>query len=318
MNLATSKLAQLVMKPLPKVAVILINRNGCKLTEACVRSLVHTKYSNLLIIITDNGSQQDDLDQLANLRRTEKSVVIHPLGYNAGFTKANNAGVRLALDQDADFLWILNNDTEVREDAIELSLKAFSDCALNVNDTLVSSIITYADNDNIWCNGLRDLAWVNFPRSVDKLKPALQVAQPGLVLKTAEYSVGCSMFFAREFVTKHGLMNEDYFIYYDDLDYSLGRNNVFIQQPLVKHKVSSTSGFKGSGRFTAFQSFLFAKNGIHFYFRKKKIPFLEKVIYLSFTTWVFVLLYVRDFSALTAHFKGLWAGLTNAQSPKNS
>jgi GT2 family glycosyltransferase len=301
------------MKNFPKVGVVLINRNGYALTEACVKSLVATGYPNLLIVITDNGSHQPDIDQLNELARREKSVVVHPLGYNAGFTKGNNAGLRLALEQQSDFLWVLNNDTEVRQDAIDLSLKVFTEGKLDTSNTLVSSIITYADNDNIWCNGLRDLRWSNFPRSVDKMKPAQQVAQPGIVLKSAEYSVGCSMFFSKDFVTAHGLMNEDYFIYYDDLDYSLGRNNVYIQQPLVKHKVSSTSGFKGSGRFTAFQAFLFAKNGIHFYFRRKQIPWYEKVIYLGFTTWVFVLLYIRDFSALAAHLKGLWAGLTNAR-----
>lgn len=297
------------MKSNPKVAVILINRNGFDLTEACVRSLLNTEYPNLLIIVTDNGSNQSDLDQLDGLARRQKSVLIHPLGYNAGFTKANNAGIKVALDQGADFLWILNNDTEVRPDAIKLSLQAFSEHALDVNHTLVSSIITYADNDRIWCNGLRDLPLFNFPKSVDKNKPAMQVAQPGVVLKPAQYTVGCSMFLAREFVKTHGLTNEEYFIYYDDLDYSLGRNNVFIQQPLVKHKISSTSGFKGSARFTSFQSFLFAKNGIQFYFGKKKIPWYEKVVYLGFTNWVFVLLYVRDFPTLLAHLKGLREGL---------
>ena len=102
----------------PKVAVILINRNGFNLTEACVRSLLNAEYSNLLIIIVDNGSSQDDLNQLEGLARREKSVLIHPLGHNAGFTKANNAGIQAALDQGADFIWILNNDTEVRKDAI--------------------------------------------------------------------------------------------------------------------------------------------------------------------------------------------------------
>jgi GT2 family glycosyltransferase len=293
----------------PKVAVVLINRNGFSLTEPCVESLLKTEYPNLLVIIIDNGSNQNELDQLAGLARREKSVVVHPLGHNAGFTKANNAGLKVGLEQGADFFWILNNDTEVRKDAIELSLKAFSQHALDANHTLVSSIITFADNDHIWCNGLRDLRLFNFPKSVDKNKPATQVAQPGVVLKPAQYSVGCSMFFAREFVQTHGLTNEEYFIYYDDLDYSLGRNNVYIQQPLVKHKVSSTSGFKGSARFTPFQSFLFAKNGILFYFGKKKIPWYEKVIYLGFTNWVFVVLYVRDFPTFTAHLKGLRDGL---------
>jgi GT2 family glycosyltransferase len=297
----------------PKVAVVLINRNGYALTEACVQSLVETGYPNLLIVVVDNGSQPADLEKLARLAEREKRVLVHPLGYNAGFTKANNAGISLAMrEHNADYLWVLNNDTEVRKDAIELSLRAFGECRLDAGDTLVSSIITYADNDNIWSNGLRDLSWVNFPKSVDKGLPAEEVARPGLVLKAAEYSIGCSMFFSREFVQKHGLMNEDYFIYYDDLDYSLGKNNVFIQQPLVKHKVSSTAGFKGSTRFTPFQSGLFAKNGVHFYFRRKKIPFYQKVIYLVFTNWVFVLLYVRDWATLIAHIKGLWAGLSGA------
>ena len=45
------------MSLFPKVAVVLINRNGYALTEACVQSLLATGYSNQLIIIVDNGSQ---------------------------------------------------------------------------------------------------------------------------------------------------------------------------------------------------------------------------------------------------------------------
>jgi glycosyltransferase involved in cell wall biosynthesis len=304
------------MNFVPKVAVVLINRNGYILTEECVRSLVATRYPNLLIVVVDNGSQPGDLEQLVQLSEREKAVLLHPMGYNAGFTKANNAGTELALrEHNADYIWILNNDTEVREDAINLSIQAFKEHKLDPRHTIVSSIITYADNGKIWCNGLRDMTLFNFPRAVDKGLPAAQVARPGLVLKYAQYSVGCSMFFARDFVQEHGLMSDEFFIYYDDLDYSLGRNNAHIQQPLVKHKVSSTAGFKGSARFTPFQSFLFAKNGIHYYFRKKKIPVHEKFIYLVFTNWVFVLLYVRDWPTFKAHCSGLWEGLTQPGKP---
>jgi GT2 family glycosyltransferase len=297
------------MNTRPKVGVVLINRNGYNLTEPCVQSLVRTKYPNLLIVIVDNGSEQKDLNLLEQLARKEPAVLIHALGYNSGFTKANNAGTRVCLEHQADFIWILNNDTEVREDAIDLSVRAFLEHHLDTKNTLVSSIITYFDNDNIWCNGLRDLALSNFPRSVDKGIPAAAVAQPGLVLKKAEYSVGCSMFFSADFVRAHGLMDEAFFIYFDDLDYSLNRNNVYIQQPLVRHKVSSTSGFKGSGRYTPFQSHLYAKNGIMFYFTRKKIPFYQKLIFLGFTLWVFALLYIRDFPTLRAYFRGIREGL---------
>jgi GT2 family glycosyltransferase len=305
------------MNPTPKVAVILINRDGFDLTKACVESLVQTEYPNLLVVIVDNGSKQRDLDQLQQLAQTHKCVLLHPLGYNAGFTKGNNAGLRQGLAHNADYYWILNNDTEVRKDAIELSLRAFSEHRLDPVNTVISSIITYADNDQIWCNGMRDLALVNFPKSVDKLRPASEVTRPGIALKAAAYTVGCSMFFARPFLDAHGLMNEDYFIYFDDLDYTLGCNNVSIQQPLVKHKVSSTSGFKGSGRYTPFQAHLYGKNGIHFYFRKKRIPWYEKMIYLGFTAWVFVLLYVRDYPALAAYLKGMKEGLAGPPQGKS-
>lgn len=305
------------MSSTPKVAVVLINRDGYALTEACVRSLVRTSYPNLLIIIIDNGSKQEDLDKLQALADTRKCLLLHPLGYNAGFTKANNAGLRLGLAQGAEFFWVLNNDTEVREDAIALSVRAFAEQRLNPATTVLSSIITYADGHIIWCNGMQDLPLVNFPKSLDKLKPAAAVAQPGLVLKRAQYGVGCSMFLAKAFLDAHGLMNEDYFIYYDDLDYTLGCDNLYLQQPLVRHKVSSTSGFKGSGRYTPFQAFLYAKNSILFYFRKKKIPWLQKLIFLSFTAWVFVLLYVRDLPALKAYLKGLREGLAGGPKPES-
>jgi len=293
----------------PKVAVVLINRNGFDLTAACVASLLETHYPSLLIIIIDNGSDKKELDRLNELVVKYPNILLRPLGFNAGFTKGNNAGIAIALQQKADFIWILNNDTEVSKDAVELSVKAFDEYKLDRANTILSSIITYADSDRVWCNGLRDLPLFNFPKSVDKNKPVQKVARAGLVLKRAQYGVGCSMFFAKEFVETHGMMNEDYFIYFDDLDYSMGCQNLYIQQPLVKHKVSSTSGFMGSPRYTPFQAFLFAKNGLYFYFKRKKIPWYEKLIFLGFTTWVFVALYVRDMDALCAYLKGLRSGL---------
>ncbi len=295
------------------LAVILINRNGFDFTKACIDSLLATRHRDLLIIVIDNGSDQTELLRLEKIASEQSAVLVHPLGYNAGFTKANNAGIRIALEKGADFIWILNNDTEIRSDAIALFLRAFAEHNLDRANAILSSIITYADGQKVWSNGLYDLPVFNFPKSVDKLKPVAKVAQQGLVLKPAQYGIGCSMFMAKEFVQTHGLMNEDYFIYYDDLDYSMGCQNLYIQQPLVMHKVSATSGFKGSARFTPFQAFLFAKNGIHFYFRRKRIPLHEKLVYLSVTIWVFVLLYVRDLQTLLAYFRGLSAGLTNSQ-----
>ena len=102
---------------------------------------------------------------------------------------------KLALEQHrAEYLWILNNDTEVRPDAIELSLRAFSEGNVDPRDTIVSSIITYADSDKDLVQRAARSGVGEFPQSVDKGRLAAEVAQPGLVLTKAGYSIGCSMF----------------------------------------------------------------------------------------------------------------------------
>jgi GT2 family glycosyltransferase len=300
----------------PRVAVILVNYNGAALTQECVASLRASDFKNLKIVVVDNGSRPADQALLNRMATGLSQVVVLPLGVNAGFARGNNAGMEWAVREfQAEYLWVLNNDTEVRPDAIRLMVQAFAMHRLDRANTILSSIITYADHDGVWCNGLRDLRWANFPRAVDKGIPAGQIARPGLVLQRAQYCVGCSMFFSRELLARHGMMSEDFFMYYEDLDFSRGRENLHLQQPLVRHKVSASAGNKGSARFTPFQAFLFAKNGIHYYFRKKKIPWYEKLIYLGFTNWVFVVLYVRDWRTFRAHCGGLWEGLTKPGKP---
>ena len=62
-----------------------------------MRSLVATGYPNLLTVVVDNGSRPGDLEQLQALAQREPTMLLLPLGYNAGFTKGNNAGMETGL-----------------------------------------------------------------------------------------------------------------------------------------------------------------------------------------------------------------------------
>jgi len=271
----------------PKICVVLIDYNSQQLTQACIDSLNGMGYPNLSIIVVLNGDQKGLWSGV--------EVVRPPC--NGGTTMGNNVGMRVALDLGADYVWLLNNDTEVRGDAAEQMLKAYQP------GTLLSSIITYEDGERIWCNGLNDIPAFNFPKSRNKGQPVLSQAVDVI---TADYTSGCSMFFERAMVR---MFDESYFMYFDDLEFSHGQTNLVLQQALVRHKVSSCAGFRGSGRFTPLQAFHYARNGIKFYFGCKKISLAEKLIYLLITNWVFVLLYVRDRTTLKAHFAGLTTNL---------
>ncbi|MDP3941935.1 MAG: glycosyltransferase family 2 protein [bacterium] len=296
----------------PKISVILINYNNTPLTLACVTSLEANHYPNLKIHIVDNGSSLTHQQQLRSIKRRFHGLIkIASLGYNAGFTKANNVGMKQTLKENTDYLWILNNDTEVAKNAISTFLKTFTQFNLDRENSIASSIITMYGTGKIWCNGMYDLPMFNFPKSRHKQREAASISKTALHIDRVEYSVGCSMFFHKDFVKKHGMMDERYFIYYDDMDFSYKKKNYFIQKPLVYHKVSATSGIMGSDIFTPFQAYLHGKNAILFYFYKKRIPFYEKLIFLGLTVWVIIAMYVRSWNSLAAYCKGIRDGLVS-------
>ncbi len=300
------------MPTFPLVGIILVNFNSFKHTSECVSSLLRSTYHNFIVYIIDNGSSQSEVKKLTHLSAKERKVLLNFNGENLGFTKANNIGMRLALLKGADYLWILNNDTVVAENAIEKFLNVCKNKNLSKSETILSSTILYDQSDKVWCNGMYDLPLCNFPKSKDKNKHYHKITKDQLI-KT-QYSVGCSMFFSKELIKKYGYMNENYFIYYDDLDFSFKKENYFIQEPLVFHKISATSGFIGKERFTPFQAFLHGKNAILFYFGKKRVPFWEKGCFLLFTIWVIMSLYVRDLKTLTEYIRGVKNGISQYQT----
>jgi len=292
-----------------KVAVILLNYNKFELTRDCIESLLRTGYAKLEIIVIDNGSEENDKNKLAKFCSQYDEVFLETISPNIGFIKGNNLGLKLALNHKADFVWILNNDTIVDPSAIDVMISCFNTYKLNKSQTLLSPIITYYRSNVIWCNGMFDLPLVNFPKSKDKGIKVENLNKTALYIQKSMYNCSCSTFLHKEFVNKHGLINEKYFMYYDDLDYSLGKDNYYVQLPLVQHRVSATTGFSGSETFSNFQAYLHGKNAILFYFGKKKINMLEKFIFLSFTMWVIIALYIRSWDTFIRYLTGIKDGL---------
>ena len=95
--------------PRGTVGVLLVNWNTARLTAECVDSLRAGTRVPDSIMIVDNGSAPDDLNQL----RALPGVELLPQPENLGFTGANNLGLSELLARGAEYVWILNNDTVV-------------------------------------------------------------------------------------------------------------------------------------------------------------------------------------------------------------
>src|SRR5579863_8615618 len=99
----------------PKVSVIVLNWNGGNDTVGCLSSLQRLNYENCSVIVIDNGSTDDSP---ALIREAFPDVELLETGQNLGFAGGCNVGIRRALAQRADFIWLLNNDTTVHPDAL--------------------------------------------------------------------------------------------------------------------------------------------------------------------------------------------------------
>jgi hypothetical protein len=220
----------------PKVACVVLNWNGWADTIECLKALKKCIYPQLTLIIVDNGSTDESLTRI---RSAHPDVLLLESGKNLGFAGGNNIGIRYALAHDADYVWLLNNDTKPTPNAVSaLVAKALADDRLGA----VASVCYHADAPTIvqaWA-GSRVNLWIGYgqlckePRDDDWFHSLN----------------GTSMLISRQALKDVGLLDEDFFLYWEDTDFSLRlRKNGWrigaAPDSRVLHKVSaSTSGNK--------------------------------------------------------------------------
>src|SRR6056297_688817 len=92
------------------VYIVILNWNNFQETIDCVESCKKLTYSNFKILLVDNGSTDGSEDIL---KKEFPGIPLIQTGENLGYSGGNNAGIRHALEQGADYIWLLNNDTVV-------------------------------------------------------------------------------------------------------------------------------------------------------------------------------------------------------------
>jgi len=217
----------------PQVTCVILNWNGWQDTVRCLETLRGCTYSNLTCIVVDNGSSNDSV---AEIRSRFSEIKLLESRRNLGFAGGNNIGIRYALAHGADYVWLLNNDTEPAPEA----LAALVDKACNGERIgAVASICYYAAAPSMveaW-GGAHVNLWIGYgrnstrPRS-DEWFHALN---------------GTSMLIAREALEDAGLLDEVYFLYWEDTDFCLrlrkqGWRIAAAPNSHVLHKVNASTG----------------------------------------------------------------------------
>lgn len=213
-----------------KVAIVIINYRGYQDTTDCLNSLRKVTYKNIEIIVVDNQSNDGSYEKLKDENK-DCVVILSP--ENNGFSAGNNIGIRYAMEHDADYVMLLNNDTEVEPDFVSKMLEVADEKIV-----VTPSIYYFSNKNEIWyADG-----------KISKIKCTVSNGSDK-VSKYCDYASGCCLLMPRTVIEKVGYWAEEYFMYYEDMDYSLRVQNAgfkifYKNDSIIYHKVGKSAGVK--------------------------------------------------------------------------
>lgn len=275
------------------VFVSILNFNGNSNTLECIESLRKINISDfkLTVLVIDNKSLEKFKLQNESPGKIEIKVINNE--ENLGFSGGHNGGIKYALENGADYVLILNNDTYVDSNFLtELIKVAEKDGSIGILAPKIyfapgfeyhknrysteekGKVLWYAGGEMDWNNV------IGHHRGVDEV-------EKGQFNKTeeTELATGCCMLIKKEVFEKIGNLDEKYFLYYEDADLTMrakknGFKIVYVPKSLVWHKNAGSAGGSGS----VLQDYYMTRNRLMFGFRyatiRSKLALFRESLFL--------------------------------------
>ncbi len=298
----------------PKVYIIILNYNGWADTIDCLESILRNDYLNYHCVVVDNHSPNNSMEYfkawaegklnvwhpmncaLKKLyfppvkkpvnsvfyTKTEAlnevigaSIIFIQSDENGGFAAGNNIGMKYAIKQnDFEYIWLLNNDTVIKNNTLE-------------------KLIKYASKNKSDITGTA-LYYFNTPKTIQAfgghvnsfLGTTYHIIKKNEIQEQLDYVVGSSFLISNKCIETIGLLPEEYFLYYEEVDYCFNARNHHLKltiatDSIVYHKEGAAIGAtnKNKNNKTEFGDLLNLKNRLKF---SKKYLKNRFGLYLSF------------------------------------
>lgn len=289
--------------------IVLVNWNGHTDTIECIESLF-SLVGNFRVIIVDNASSDNSFEILhrwlscqnksitdKNSQTTNKyciersppsisqamEVTLISSPKNLGFSGGNNIGIEHALaDDQCSYVWLLNNDCTVEPNTLEKMLDRMSG-----NETIGfcgSTIVFYHKRDTVQAlGGASYFPFLGAARHIGREQERSIPISQDEVEKKLDYILGASMLVRRGLIEKIGNMNEEYFLYYEEIDWALRAKKeyslAYAKDSIVYHKAGGSIGSSNkSNQRSDMSDFYLTRNRL--ILTRKYYPFLLPTVYL--------------------------------------
>ncbi len=262
----------------PKVSIIILNWNGWEDTIECLESLYHINYPNYDVIVVDNGSEDESIHmirkyatgaleiesnffsfsshnkpiqifehkniELESLSGTDiefdklnsnNKLILIKNDHNAGFSEGNNIGIKFSLGiLNPDYILLLNNDTVVDENFLA-ELVTFAN--KKQKNGIVGPKVYYFDNPD-------KIAYIG--HNIDLCNGRISDPDMGVYKNSSpskiDFVVGCGLLIKKNVIEDIGLLDPNYFLYYEDVDWCLrarssGYDVFYVPKSKIWHKI---------------------------------------------------------------------------------
>ncbi len=215
------------------IDIIIIHYGDLETTKRCLESVEKCKDEYRSVILINNDAA---IDLTKALRESKQRTIINA-GRNLGFAKAVNVGIKHALNQSADYIVLLNNDASIEK-------KVLSTLASFLNDSktagIAGPVISFRQNGKLLFDYGGNIGSLT-GRTTHDNRDSNNDKRP----KKADYVSGCCMMVKSEVIEKVGFFDEQFFMYYEDVDYCLrtreaGYDTWVVPEGLIFHELSKS------------------------------------------------------------------------------
>lgn len=278
----------------PRVHVVLVHWNSWGETSTCLSSLQKLRYDNRKVIVVDNGSADDSVSRIREGFPWAEVVLT---GKNLGFPCGCNVGIRQALSEGTDYVWLLNNDTVADPGALDaLVAKAESDPRIGAVGSAIYCMEAPTQLQ-AWGGGYVNF-WLGRTRHLVKPVPDEKI----------QYITGASLLLPRRVLETVGLLDEQIFLYWDDPEYCwrlrrAGWKLAVAGQSKIWHK-----GMVAYGRKNPKLDIFYNASAVRFFVRHSPIPLIS--LWVGTTLRIAKRLVLGDWERARA----IWAGVKQGRS----